>query len=174
MTKTRVMIDIETLGTDPGAVILSIGACEFAPGIGVVDGRTFYREIDVKSCKDAGLHVDPDTRRWWENQNAERPDGDTSLWSALAELKEHIDGANEYWANSPAFDLKLLEAAYDAVDISYPWKYYEARDVRTIRNTPAYQSLRHRGRKHHALDDAFHQAREIAATLEHMNGVVDQ
>ena len=30
----RVMLDIETLGTDPGAAVLSIGACRFDTAAG--------------------------------------------------------------------------------------------------------------------------------------------
>jgi hypothetical protein len=47
----NVMIDIETLGTRPGSVILSIGACRFgADGI----GEEFYRAIDVLDSLMAG------------------------------------------------------------------------------------------------------------------------
>lgn len=169
------MIDIETLGVEPGACILSIGACEFSPGIGVVEDRTFYAEIDIQSCKNAGLVIDPDTRDWWNKKPADlRPfDGDTDLAVGLAKLKANVNGANEVWANSPAFDLKILEAAYEAVDISEPWEYYEARDVRTIRKLPGYVELPHTGREHHALDDAIHQAREVAATLANLEEVVE-
>lgn len=63
-----VMIDIETLGTKPGAAILSIGAVMFsATGL----GETFYTPVSLKSCTDIGLTVDPDTVAWWMQQSEE-------------------------------------------------------------------------------------------------------
>ena len=51
---TRIMLDIETLGLDPGAAILSIGACTFdTDGVGVVyletdDGVLLKRADEVE------------------------------------------------------------------------------------------------------------------------------
>jgi len=62
----RVMIDIETLGTEPGCAILSIGAVHFtAAG----RGETLYRNIDRASCEDAGLEIDEETVKWWSEQD---------------------------------------------------------------------------------------------------------
>jgi len=45
---TRVMIDIETLGLDPGAAILSIGAVRFSTaGSGSCWSRPFYWGSDT-------------------------------------------------------------------------------------------------------------------------------
>jgi len=169
------MIDIETLGPEPGCVVLSIGAVRFDPVEGVDQRDTFYTEIDRASSRKAGLEVDPDTLEWWQNQDPElRPfNGDTTLWVALFNLIEFLDGAEQYWANSPSFDLKILEAAYKAVDLSPPWRYWQWRDVRTIRDLPVAVELTHDGREHHALDDAIHQAREISLTLRRIDDYVE-
>lgn len=162
----RVMLDIETLGLDPGAAILSTGACRFTPGAGVTD--TFYAEIDRATCLDAGLHVDEDTLEWWRSKDpALAPlGGETPLADALEDLSRFIGTADEVWANSPAFDCELLEAAYEAVGSVEPWEFYQERDVRTLRALPCAVELEMEGREHHALDDAVHQAREVAATIE--------
>ena len=165
--REHAMIDTETLGTDPGCVVLSIGACRFDPVEGVDQRDTYYVEIDRSSARDAGLAVDGDTLEWWHNKPADlRPfGGDTPLPVALRGLTEFVDGAAQYWANSPAFDLAILEEAYTAVDLSPPWRYWEWRDVRTVRDLPIAKELPRHGREHHALDDAIHQAREVRATL---------
>jgi|APHM01.1.fsa_nt_gi hypothetical protein len=166
----RVMLDIETLGTDPGAVVLSVGACVFTPGEDPVR-NAFYREIDIASSKDAGLHVDPETADWWREQGVDVApiDGGIALDDALADLSVYVDGADEVWANSPKFDASILEAAYRAVDQSPPWEFWELRDVRTVRALSVCPDLDHDGREHHALDDATHQAREVAAALARLD-----
>lgn len=161
----RVMVDIETMGTEPGSVILSIGACRFLPELGVV-GEGLYVEIDTESSREHGLVVDEDTRNWWANQGEDAPtNGVVSLPDALHRLERYLTSADEVWANSPKFDAALLENAYQAVGRSAPWAYYELRDVRTVRDLPCAVEIKMDGREHHALDDARHQAQEVAATL---------
>lgn len=68
----NVMIDLETFGTRPGSVIVSIGAVEFSmDGI----GEAYYRAIDVASSLLAGLTIDEITVKWWREQDilAQRP-----------------------------------------------------------------------------------------------------
>ncbi len=62
----NVMIDLETLGTRPGSVILSIGAVEFDRDLGL--GREFYVELNQASSITAGLTTDDATVDWWLDQ----------------------------------------------------------------------------------------------------------
>ena len=69
---THVSIDIETLGTAPGSVILTIGAVAFNRH-GLIPERngilgTFYQRIDLDYSLRAGLTVDASTLRWWFSQ----------------------------------------------------------------------------------------------------------
>ena len=165
---TRVMVDIETLGLEPGAAILSIGAVGFDTN--GPTGETFHRQIRLSSCQAAGLEIDAETLAWWLDQDDAAKDvltGGDDLESVLTEFVEwYPDDADEIWANSPAFDCAILERAGGAVGVGMPWAFYEQRDVRTIRSLPAAVELDRTGIEHDALDDAIHQAREIAATLE--------
>ena len=164
----RVMLDLETLGTAPGAAVLSIGAVGFDEN--GPTGETFYRQIRLSSCQAAGLEIDAETLAWWLDQDDAAKDvltGGDDLESVLDAFVEwYPDDADEIWANSPAFDCAILERAGEAVGIDMPWQFYEARDVRTIRSLPAAVELDRTGIEHDALDDAIHQAREVAATLE--------
>jgi len=161
----RVMLDIETLGTEPGAAILSIGAVRFGPR---ELGATFHRSVALQSCEAAGLTIDAETLEWWLGQGADAREvltGGVPLADALAALAEFYGDADEVWANSPAFDCAMLETAYEAVGQEAPWAYYEQRDVRTIEALPGAADVDHDGVAHDALDDAKHQARSVAATL---------
>jgi len=163
---TRIMLDIETLGTEPGAAILSIGACTFdRDGV----GETLHRSVGLQHCQAAGLEIDAETLQWWLDQDetaaVDLLTTGAPLTNVLEALQSFCAGADEVWANSPKFDAAILEAAYDAVDRGVPWEFHELRDVRTLRALPGAVELEQDGTEHDALDDAVHQAREVAATL---------
>ena len=164
----RYMIDIETLGTDPGCAIVSIGVVEFSISDGPVDG--LFLSVDVESCQARGLEIDANTLAWWLGQSAaarEQLTGGDDLEVALAELTAFVGGADEIWANSPAFDCAILRAAFEAVGIECPWRYYQERDYRTCRETlPTWPDREQESVAHNAVDDARFQAECLAAALE--------
>lgn len=168
----RVMIDIETLGTDPGAAVLSIGAVTFGAG-GIEE--EFYREIDVESCQNHGLELDANTLKWWMKQDEEVQSvlqGGDALDDVLENFKEFVPSDAEVWANSPSFDCAILETAFDAIGVTKPWSYSDTRDVRTLRSLPVAQDVeRQKGfedKEHHALHDARYQAEIVSITLQSM------
>jgi len=165
MSRDRVMVDIETLGLEPGAAILSIGAVRFdTDGV----GDTFYRNVSRESCEAAGLSVDEDTLSWWQGQDAEAREvlhGGENIHDVLFDFARWFDDAEEIWANSPSFDCEMLEAAFEAVDLVEPWEFYQERDVRTIKELPIAPELEQDGTEHDALDDATYQARIVGETL---------
>jgi len=167
----RIMVDIETLGLEPGSAIISIGAVRFGPR---EMGEEFYRSISRESCEDAGLDVDEDTLEWWQEQPEEAKGvlaGGDELFEVLADFAKWFGTADEVWANSPSFDCEHLEVAYDVVGIVEPWEYYQERDFRTLKSLPIAAEIEQDGEEHHALDDAKHQAHVAAATLGRVNDV---
>lgn len=159
-----VMLDIETLGTEPGCVVLSIGAVEFND---VTLGREFYVNIDKWSCRDHGLTVDKETKEWWQRRSDEAQhvlEGGVELDEALEKFTAWYDGG-AVWANAPSFDCMILRSAYDAIDMEEPWEYYDQRCYRTLTNVHP-MTAHHDGRKHHALDDAKHQAKVASKILK--------
>ncbi len=169
MTALHAMVDIETLGTKPGSVILSIGAVMF-DDLGVLGGpMPFYRNIDVFSSLMAGLVIDPATVEWWREQSdAARgalSSEKHSLGSVLGEFYQWLRPAAYVWAKGPDFDLVLLDAAYAAAGIGRPWSYRNTRDVRTILAI-AGVTQEPNGTKHHALDDACSQANAVVAAYK--------
>lgn len=156
------MLDIETLGHKPGSVIFEIGACVFdAKGI----HQEFSTYIKPSSCEAAGLKCDSSTVAWWLKQknpgvieHAETM-GDT-IEAALAKLSEFIRGAAEIWANSPNFDICLLEAAYAACKMPRPWAYWNLQDLRTIRAWTKTKKS-DQPKVHRALVDARQQVMDL-------------
>ncbi|OYR88661.1 hypothetical protein DJ71_04880 [Halorubrum sp. E3] len=164
----RVMIDIESMGLDPGASIVSIGAVRFGPkGL----DETFFESISLTSCEHAGLSIDAETVEWWLAQDElakEQLTGGHRLEPVLEEFAEWLGGADEIWANSPSFDCELLEAAYDAVGMDAPWSFYEERDFRTLSGLDVAPDIDNAGVEHDALDDAKAQAEVAAETLHRL------
>ena len=158
-----VMLDLETLGTSPGSVILSIGAVYFDSG-GL--GDTFSCIIDRKTSLDVGLTTDFDTLLWWKNQSPEArkvlEDGGLPLPIALRSFNDFLAMGGEdvrVWGNGSDFDNVLLIAAFKAAGITLGWKFRNNRCFRTIKNLTKVPEPVRAGTYHNALDDAKHQAR---------------
>ncbi|KOX93250.1 3'-5' exonuclease [Halorubrum tropicale] len=164
----RVMLDIETLGLDPGATIVALAAVRFdADGV----GDTFQRSISMTSCQRAGLTIDAETLDWWLAQDElakEQLSGGDRLADVLEDFAEWYGDADEIWANSPSFDCDILSAAYDAVGLDEPWDFWNERDFRTLSSFEAAPEPEQAGVEHDALDDAVHQAEIAAETLRRL------
>lgn len=156
-----VMLDLETCGVNPGCAILSIGACSF-------DGKhEFYQTISLSSSLGWNLEQEPDTIRWWDRQDLlvreEAFSGTESLINSLGMFHDwyrKLPAKNIFiWSNGADFDIPILTAAYKAVKMMTPWKIYNGRCYRTLKNLyPGVVLERDKGVKHNALDDAQYQA----------------
>ena len=170
---SEIMLDLESLSTRPHAVILVIGAIKFRRGetwsekpIDLKNRDCFYRRIKIDSCVNAGLHIDPQTEKWWSEQDEdvrydalENPDRVT-LKTALREFKDWFGGHHrtKIWGNGSGFDCTILGEAYKRCGMEIPWKFWLERDLRTIMDLgdvracdlPQYQ-------KHQALWDVYRQ-----------------
>lgn len=169
----HVMIDLETLGTQPGSVILSIGAVLFDPAkpVGECLGDELYVVVSRQSCEAAKLEVSQDTLEWWERQSPEARivltqalgEDSTAIGAALKELADFIPVGAKVWSNGANFDQPLLDVAYNRCGISLPWKYWNSRCYRTIlslcKNEKAIRP--ETVLAHNALEDAKWQARHM-------------
>lgn len=167
------MIDIETLGTRPGSVIVSIGAVPFDPVAGTIGEGGFHVHIDWADAQRCGLRIDAETVGWWLQQS----DGARlslmsidaqSLASALADLATLWDTnrAIHPWSHGAGFDVVLLESAYFACGRKAPWQYNRVMDCRTIYALAGVKPkdfFEPGATVHNALDDARAQARAVIA-----------
>lgn len=165
----RFMIDIETLGTSPGCVVLSIGAVRF-DRLGVAE--EFAAFPDLKEQEALGLRCELDTALWWMGQSDEALAGVVAVGRAglvevLVDLMAFIGvGEREVWSCGN-FDLPILEELFrrgqrNGICVECPWKHWEVRDFRTIKGM--FRHLRPSVRKavaHVAIEDARVQAQEL-------------
>lgn len=156
----KIMLDIETLGTRPGDAIIALGAVKFDVDQGIYS--TFYRTISQESCKEAGLRAQKSTLEFWAKQDdavrKEAFKGECQLKSVLEEFTVWIHPDALVYGNGANFDNVLLSVAYRAVGLDQPWKFWNDRCFRTIKNMHIRTRIERTTPQHHALEDAKHQA----------------
>lgn len=165
-----VMFDLETLAVTPDATILSVAAVNVDPA-GARIGKGFYTTV---SHADQGRRICPATVTWWKNQHdllrAETFKGECTLEETLKMLGMFIRPNQRVWGNGSSFDIAILEHAFVGAKLKTPWKFWNVRDLRTrIQDAKELAGFNHKkipfvGRKHHALDDAVHQAKILIAS----------
>lgn len=186
------MVDIETLGKRPFCPILAIGACAFR--MSVVPGApdlpedvitdVFYQAITLESCLTAGLRIDADTLMWWMGSDPEHSPNEAARKATFMDpravaLPIALDAFTDWlqsrplklWGNSARFDMGILEAAYTACGKDAPWKFYDERCYRTIKNLPEAKQVElvRYGTYHNALDDAITQAFHLRAINQRLH-----
>ena len=180
----HVMLDLETLGQEPGSVILTISAVQFDLETGRT-GLIFHESINLESSLRIGLKIDPETFKWWLGRSKESrtalqndlnkgsdirdvlADFDAFLGSLPHESLRQLYPKSDIivWGRGPRFDMGLLTFAYKTLNYNIPWNFRNERCVRT------YESLRpeikervdqeERGILHNGVDDAKHQIKYI-------------
>ena len=131
-----VLIDLEALSTNPNAAIISLAAAKFTFAEGIQS--EFKVNVDPKSCKDIGLHIDSETVKWWGKQPKEIVKAVTSNPVSISEALDQFD---EWWGTNNklyiycqggSYDFPVLSSAYIALGRQKPWKYFNEIDTRTI------------------------------------------
>lgn len=163
----HVMLDLETLGTKPSSLMLTLGAVRFNPwgddsGSTLESMDTFYRRVSVDSFEGLDHTIDDDTLAWWGRQTEEVRE------EAFAEADRHdvrdvlrdfhrwCKGVDAVWANGSGFDLNIIEHFCRELKRGWPWNYWQARDARTLYSlVPDLE--RPKVAAHHALWDCWSQ-----------------
>jgi hypothetical protein len=190
MTKDAISLDLETLGTTPGDVIVSIGAVRFDPTVGIQSYDDLAKDsiklsIEVSNSLAQGFKINGDALTWWLNQSKEAQAATfvkTGLSSAGGACMDLLDWMNGFgvlgslpldrykiWSNGANFDAPMMEAYYKELGLSIPWKYSNVRCYRTLLKTFDYNQFNVpvNTLKHDCLADAIYQAQVIQAVVEY-------
>lgn len=172
----HIMVDLETLGTAPGSVIVTLAAVRFGGTPRRILDK-FVRHIRPDSCEKVGLRCDASTALWWMNQSEDArvriDEGQKSavtLAEALQEFAFWMPGevkGRRIWGNGASFDCAVLAAAYRACHIALPWRYSGERCYRTVKALHPEVPMERQGTHHDALDDATSQALHLMQMLPH-------
>lgn len=170
---TDIMVDIETLDTQPTAVILSIAARAFNIKSGKTETIGFNVTIEIQSQIDQGRTTSIATVLWWGKQSERASDlafsEEMNLLTALIQLREyfqsHCTNNTRVWSRSPSFDLVVLK---NALGNDLPiWEYNQERDVRTYNwAIPIKTKRKHYVVTHIAHEDVKNQINEVCAVYK--------
>lgn len=189
---SEVVIDLETLGTSSGCVVLSIGAVAVRPPhpgkfFGLVGahpgeiGKTFHIVLSRDDQRRIGMWEDPKTIDWWQEQsNAARLTLDASCCCSepvVESLKIFNDWMEQFdfetvrvWGNGSDFDNVILSKLYATAGVRLPWKFYNNRCYRTFKGLHRHIKLNRIGVFHNALSDAMSQAVHLLELMREQNG----
>ena len=167
----NLVLDLETLGVNPGCGILAIGAIS-------LDLRNrFYAKVRPSSNRSYRLTTDSKTLDWWNNQSEESRNesfsGTEDLSKVLLSLNKFLAalplGGRELriWGNGADFDLPILRVAYEETKVFNPIPPFSARCYRTMKSLfPEVKKPPFIGEKHTAIADARNQAEHLKVILE--------
>ncbi|MCY1282776.1 3' exoribonuclease, RNase T-like [compost metagenome] len=174
---THYVLDLETMGKGPRSAIAAIGCVRIEK---LVITGSLYRRVRLETSLQAGLQVDASTIEWWlQQEEAARAEifnpGGSRLESALADLANFMgkppgeapSRTTLLWGNGSSFDNVIVGNAFDACSLERPWHFWNDRDLRTLLALyPEAKQLPFKDTKHHALDDAMHEASQLIAALQ--------
>lgn len=169
---THIMTDIETLGTRPGAIVLSAAFVRFR------DEAHISVNLSVPEQQAIGLEQDPGTLEWWRKQEAEAPGAWLRVTAnpfplnvALPYIAQWLhwaaDGPDfQIWCHGATFDCPLLGEVYRRAGIACPWQFWQVRDTRTLYDLACIDAKAYAVPPPHvALNDAIGQTRAANAAL---------
>ena len=169
------MLDTETMGTGPHAAIVSLGAVFFDERTGEL-GAEFYRAIHLATAVRRGATMEPGTVMFWLGQSdAAR----NAIRFSAVDIKDALTDFNAFvtnncnpnelrvWGNSPRFDCEKLHNALVSCELPVPWKFYNERCYRTIRERNQSVEQDTHDDLHNALSDAKHQANHLIKIRKH-------
>ena len=145
-----ILLDIETLSTDPRAVVLSIACVPFLLGkkqsFNEIMNSGFIVKIAVEEqVKRLSRTIDKGTVDWWKKQDKEVFDSmvrpaphDVSPREAITKLSKFISTQEGFskkdsyiWSRGTNFDFPIIESLYKDLCISIPFNTWKIRDIRT-------------------------------------------
>lgn len=175
--KTHLMIDLETMGTSPNAVVLSCGLVLFNRERVILEDE---RTLSIYDQLVNGRSISKDTAEWWKKQSPEAQKVIADSISGGVTLPEFYDwleaflGASKsesqstilVWSNGANFDIPIVEDICFQIGKPVPWKFWNTRCYRTLKTMFHLEhSIKREGVSHRALDDAKYQAKCVAGYL---------
>jgi hypothetical protein len=166
------MVDIESLGTRPGAIILSAAFVRF------IDEAHMTINLSVPDQEMLGMEKDESTLAWWRDLEAKSPGAwarSTSdprpLAIALPYIEQWLSWAcqgddMQIWCHGAPFDYPLLQELYRRANMRCPWGFWAVRDTRTLYDLALINPKDYAVPPPHvALNDAIGQTRAANAAL---------
>lgn len=172
----NIIIDIETLGRRNDAAITQVG-------IVIADAEFEIKEKHLIRIHQSAWHscnrtFTGDTILWWLSQDNSPCAGNCYIEDAISttvdsyeelleKIREKFDGYNDddslIWTKG-TMDLFCLKDLYEYFDTDTPWKFWQPRDIRTVKEfIKGWKTVQQNN--HNALEDAVNQCMELKINL---------
>lgn len=165
----HLMIDLETLGTNPNCVVTQIGWALFDPKAQdmITESGCFY--LSPAEQIKRGRSVTWDTIAWWlgQNEHARNKMANSqtaeSVTETLGNFINNFDWATieGVWGHGATFDITIMEDLLYDYAYKSPWKYNAVRDTRTLFALRSHDKLPKSEMSHDAEEDAIVQAKHV-------------
>lgn len=180
----NVMFDLETMGTSPDTIVLSLGAVAFNKN-GILGEKLW--KFSLLDQQRLGRTWDASTLQWWMRQSEDarevfQPDDfEVTIEEYFEEFHEWVvplmesqdEGFDQLkpWGQGANFDVAIMENIYkqhhENGDFATPWNFWNVRCHRTFKElTRCDQLVLRKGTHHDALDDARYQAECVLHILQ--------
>ena len=186
----HVMLDLETVSTEPNAGIIQIGACLVKDTTTNYKGKISLSSIESHNAKvrsDFTFDVSYENLHWWNKQDpvirAAAFSGTKGISDVLQEfgawLTQLAHNSNKkvmLWGNGADFDCTIIQKAFHNTMNTYPTGYKNHRCYRTmIAGMPAALKayVPANLKPHDALADAIYQAKVLSLWNESL-GICNQ
>jgi hypothetical protein len=174
---TRIMLDLETIGTKHDAAIVAIGAVAFSSAEGIYSH--FYTTVSLESSLFYRGTVDASTILFWMGMESQARkeiiEASTSLPLAMSLFSKWLLDLNTdisrhlVWGNGSDFDNVIFNNAYrNTGNPGMLWPYRNNRCYRTLKNLNPQIPCHKPKIPHHALWDATAQAEHALEIVKHL------
>lgn len=166
---THIMLDIETLGTRPGCMVLSAALVRFS------DLAATSINFNWDDQRAIGLVSDSATQDWWSADERNEAwiaavKDAVPLVPALQHLSAWIQWAGPdplVWCHGAGFDGPILQRVFEVAGVPCPWAFWNVRCTRTLYDLAGVDVNAYRtGLAHVALNDAMAQTRAAVDSLK--------
>ena len=169
-----IMLDIETLGTGPNAVIIQIAALDFNRETGEI-GDHVDLALSLKESMDKGFSVDASTLSWWLETDSKLLSRIVSsgggIQDRLFKLRNFLNKPEvKIWSHA-TFDFPLVQNYLKTFGVE-PVDFRAARDIRTLVDLSGINldDYDWNAKTHDALDDCKFQVRYCVDAIGKLKG----
>lgn len=170
MSKFSIILDTETLGTDPSSIITEFACLVFeTETFAVVREQEVIFDIAEQLANFRSYTADTLAFHRKRGTLPKSLIGMSGLDAALQIRSIFQSYSHSHvWIQGPDFDRPLLENFFASQNMPLPWEFWKTRDCRTAYDL-AFPGKKHPSRPHKALEDCHATLADLKLSLEKLN-----
>ena len=180
----HIVLDLETLGTNPGCVVFAIGAVAFDTEVDTPGNfsNQFHSAVSIMDAIEQGFTISSSTLNFWRNKYSVEYELACKLSVGISPEKACNSFNNWYqnfslhgkekvyvWGNGNEFDNAILKNYFEQCGVDLPWTFREDMDFRTVKLLfPQCKPNEDNKDPHNSLADAKYEGEWLQNILRHI------